>query len=95
MSSLRASADSLLAALTTAQQQRDQRPNLVDGPDGLECEWAAFERSTMHKAVNAARSENGLSPAPVEAIINAELQAVGHSDYSRKFASYCAELTAK
>ncbi|WP_329212301.1 hypothetical protein [Streptomyces sp. NBC_01708] len=95
MSSLREPTDALLAALSAAQEQRGQRPNLVDGPDGPECEWAAFERATMHKAVNAARSENGLSPAPIEAIINAELQAVGHSDYSRKFAYFCAELVSQ
>ncbi|MFG2540695.1 hypothetical protein ACGFU4_36195 [Streptomyces sp. NPDC048511] len=95
MSNLRESTDALLAALTAAQEQRGQRPNLVGGPDGPECEWAAFERATMHKTVNAARSENGLPPAPIEAIINAELQAVGHSDYSRKFAYLCAELVSQ
>lgn len=95
MSSLRASTDSLLAALTAAQEQRDQRPDLVDGPDGPECEWATFERATMHQGVNDIRAERGLSAIPLDAVTRVERLAVGHSDYSRKFAFYCAELAAK
>ncbi|MBH0243106.1 hypothetical protein I3W98_10120 [Streptomyces cavourensis] len=95
MSSLRASTGSLLAVLTAAQEQRDQRAHLVDGPDGPECEWAVFERSTMHQGVNDIRAERDLPPIPLEAVIRVERLAIGHSDYSRKFAFYCAELAAK
>ncbi|MFE7485425.1 hypothetical protein [Streptomyces sp. NPDC057552] len=95
MNSLKASTDSLLAALTRAQEQRGQRPELVDGPDGPECEWAAFERTTMHQGVNDIRAERDLPHISLEEIVRVERLAVGHSDYSRKFAFYCAELAAK
>lgn len=90
--SLKAATDCLRATLTAAQTERDARPDLVDGPDGPECEWAAYERTRMHDTVNAIRSERGLSPVPVEDIVRVERLAVGHSDYSMKFAFYCAEL---
>ncbi|MFB6904875.1 hypothetical protein ACFCWB_11480 [Streptomyces bacillaris] len=85
----------LLAALTAAQKQRDQRAELVDGPDRPECEWVAFERSTMHQVVNDIRAEHSLPPIPPDAVIRVERLAAGHSDYSQKFAFHCAELAAK
>ncbi|MFE9832477.1 hypothetical protein ACFYPK_28080 [Streptomyces halstedii] len=91
---MRASTERLLAALTSAQEQRDQRQGFVDGPDGPECEWAAFERTTMHQGVNEIRAEYGLPPIPLEVVTRVEGLAVGHSDYSWKFAFYCAELVA-
>jgi hypothetical protein len=95
MSTLKAATDVLRATLATAQEERPQRPDLVDGPDGPECEWAVYERSRMHEAVNAIRAERGLTPLPVEEIARVERLAVGHSDYSSKFAYYCAELAVK
>lgn len=95
MSSLKAATDALRATLARAQEQRDERPDLVDGPDGPECEWAAYERARMHETVNAIRAEHGLTVVPVEDIIRVERQAVGHADYSLKFAFYCAELAGK
>ncbi|MGW2010826.1 hypothetical protein [Streptomyces nigrescens] len=95
MTSLRATTDVLRSTLARAQEERGQRPDLVDGPDGPECEWAAYERARMHETVNAIRAERLLPAAPVEDIIRAEQLAVGHSDYSRKFAFYCAELGEK
>lgn len=93
--SLKAATDCLRATLAAAQTERDQRPDLVDGPDGPECQWAAYERTRMHETVNAIRAERGLPAVPVEDIIRVERQAVGHSDYSLKFAFYCAELAEK
>ena len=90
--SLKAATDCLRATLAAAQEQRDQRPDLVDGPDGPECEWAAYERTRMHEQVNEIRAERGLPAVPVEDILRVERQAVGHSDYSLKFAFYCAEI---
>lgn len=90
--SLKAATDCLRATLAAAQAERDQRPELVDGPDGPECKWAAFERARMHEAVNAIRAERGLSALPLDAVVRVEQLAVGHSDYSLKFAFYCAEL---
>jgi hypothetical protein len=95
MTPLRAATDVLRATLAVAQEQRDQRPDLVDGPDGPECEWAAYERARMHETVNEIRAERNLPPVPVEDIVRVERMAVGHSDYSSKFALYCAELTAE
>ncbi|MFF8932398.1 hypothetical protein ACF1AO_34610 [Streptomyces longwoodensis] len=93
--SLKAAADCLRATLAGAQEQREQRPDVVEGPDGPECEWAAYERIRMHEKVNEIRAERGLPAVPAEDILRVERQAVGHSDYSLKFAFYCAELAEK
>lgn len=90
--SLKAATDCLRATLATAQEERAQRPDLVNGPDGPECEWTAYERTRMHDTVNAIRAERGLPALPVDDIVRVERLAVGHSDYSLKFAFYCAEL---
>lgn len=90
--SLKAATDCLRATLAAAQEERDKRPDLVDSPDGPECAWAAYERTRMHEKVNEIRAARGLSAVAVEDILRVERQAVGHSDYSRKFAFYCAEL---
>ncbi|MFD8609751.1 hypothetical protein [Streptomyces sp. NPDC059631] len=45
--------------------------------------------------VNEIRAEHGLPPVPLEEILRVEQQAGGHSDYSLKFAFYCAELAQK
>lgn len=95
MSSLKAATDVLRTTLARAQDERGQRPGLVEGPDGPECEWAAYERDRMHEAVNTIRADRGLPAVQVEDIVRAERLTVGHSDYSRKFAFYCAELAEK
>ncbi|WP_306317233.1 MULTISPECIES: hypothetical protein [unclassified Streptomyces] len=95
MTTLKAATDMLRATLAAVQAERDQRLGLVDGPGGPECEWAAYERACMHDAVNAIRAERGLPPVPVDGIIRADRLAAGHSDYSHKFAFYCAELAER
>jgi hypothetical protein len=94
-SHLKAFTDVLRATLTREQELRGLRPHLVDGPDGTECAWARYERNRMHEKVNDLRADLGLPPLPLEDILRAERQAVGHSDYSLKFALYCAELVEK
>lgn len=74
--------------LTTAQTERRHRQNIING----ELEWVRHERQTMHTAVNQARAEHGKPPVPLNAVEHAEDLASGHSDYTRKFAFYCAEL---
>ncbi|WP_327066817.1 hypothetical protein [Kitasatospora sp. NBC_01302] len=74
--------------LATAQAERHLREDVIDG----ELEWVAHERTTMHRAVNKARAELGKQPLPISAVEAVEQQAVGHSDYSSKYAPYCAEL---
>ncbi|MEV3999068.1 hypothetical protein AB0K62_25895 [Streptomyces halstedii] len=44
--------------------------------------------------MNEIRAEYGLPPIPLEVVTRVEGLAVGHSDYSWKFAFYCAELVA-
>jgi hypothetical protein len=92
---LKATTDVLRATLAATQEERDRRPDLVEGPDGPECEWAAYERARMHETVNAIRSDRSLPPVSVDDIVRVERLAVGHSDYSSKFALYCAELAEK
>lgn len=79
--------------LIAAQEERPLRQELVRLPDGSEeCEWVAFEREAMHRAVNQVRAENGLDEVPVESVRRVERLAEGHYDYTSKFALYCAEL---
>lgn len=93
--SLKAATDCLHATLIAAANEREKRPEFIDGPDGPECEWAAYERARMHETVNELRADRGLPAVPLEEIVRVERLAVGHSDYGRKFAFYCAELTEK
>lgn len=95
MTSVKAATDVLRAALATAQAERERRPDLVDGPDGPECGWVGYERARMHETVNAIRAERGLPAIAADDIVRVERLAVGHSDYSLKFAFYCAELATK
>lgn len=90
--SLRDLAGDFREILAAAQEKRGDRPDLVTADGRLECAWAAYERSVMHEAVNRVRADTGLTPLPIEAVTRVENLAVGHSDYSRKFAFYCAEL---
>jgi len=92
---LKTTTDRLYAVLVAAQKERDQRPDLIEGPDGPECEWARFERNAMWTEVNRICSERGLPPVLLTQMLDAERQAVGHSDYSLKYALYCAEITEK
>lgn len=80
--------DRMYAALTAAQAERPKRQDLV----GDEPAWVRYERDTMWAEVNAARAEAGLPAALLGDLIRAEQQAVGHSDYTSKYALYCAEL---
>ena len=70
------------AILAEAQKQRPQRNKMVGG----ELEWIVYERQVMFKAANSWRKVS------MEQIMKAERSACGHSDYSHKFALYCAEI---
>lgn len=83
--------DRMHAALVAAQAERPKRQAMM----GDEPEWVVFERGTMWTAVNAVRAENGLEPAAMAEMLRAEQGAVGHSDYTTKYALYCAELAVK
>lgn len=92
MTILKDTTDHLYGILLKAMNQREQRFDLVPGPDGVEFEWAAYERSCMHEAVNVLRASRSLDQLPIEEVIRVERTASGHSDYARKYAFYCAEL---
>lgn len=70
-----------LAALTTAQQFRSQ------GGD-----WHTYEMAVMLVEVNFIREQRGLTLATMAVLERVERQAVGHSDYTNKFALYASEL---
>lgn len=80
--------DQFRETLATAQAERHLREDVIDGEVG----WVLYELHAMHQAVTQARAELGKQPLPISAVEAAEQQAVGHSDYSSKFALYCAEL---
>ena len=54
---------------------------------------AAAVASAAHTAL--AREAAGFPPVPLEAVARVEQQAVGHVDYTAKFALYCAELATR
>jgi hypothetical protein len=68
--------------LAAAQIHRHKRDRRINGA----AEWITFERQVMFDAVNKLR------PTTMERLKSAERCAVGHSDYSHKFALHCAEL---
>lgn len=83
------------ALLSATQAERHLRPDLVTVNGQPECEWASYERKVMHREVNLAREAAGFPPVPLEAVARVEQQAVGHVDYTAKFALYCAELATR
>lgn len=76
--------DTLLNKLGEAQRQRGKR-----------LDWIEHERAAMLDAVNCERTCMRKLPLLLEDIERIEQQALGHSDYSLKFALYGAELVHK
>lgn len=91
---LHAFSDSLREVLAAAQEQRHQRPDLINTAHGPECAWAVHEREVMLDAVNRLRVglDANLPPVTMAEVEQADQSAAGHVDYSRKFAWGCAEL---
>jgi uncharacterized protein YkwD len=84
------------SALIRAQSERGERQDMTYDPRGNpEVAWAAYERAKVLEAVNQVRAEFHLPPVTAEDVFRAEQMAVGHSDYTKKFALYCAELALK
>ena len=71
----------LLCVLETAQTKR-----------GRDLSWIVYERRMMWQAVNRLRAARRKAALPVTDIERVEKLAVGHTDYTQKFARYCAEL---
>jgi hypothetical protein len=80
--------DKLLAVLEREQALRSTRYRL----NLNEPEWVIAERKAMFETVNAIRAKHGFPDIDMMDILSVERSATGHSDYSSKFALYCAEL---
>lgn len=85
--------DHLLGVLSKAQKERPKLQAEVQvSPNRWEFAWVTYERLQMLSAVNIERAKRGLSLLTAEDIQRVEQMALGHSDYSLKFALYCMEL---
>jgi len=82
-------AETFQKVLMEAQKLRPQKSKWI----GDELEWIIYERKIMLDVVNAERFRRGL-PAVVD-VGKAERCAMGHIDYTQKFALYCAELAVQ
>lgn len=82
--------------LADFQKNREDRPAgvpvTIRGRTYLEPAWAVFEVESMHDTINRLRASNGQPGITMDDVWTAEGLAKGHSDYSIKFALYCAEL---
>lgn len=88
MTSFRPMFQKMLDILSEAQTHRHERDHWVGG----ELEWIKMEQQSMLEAVNEEREKLRRVKITMEDLIRVEQTAVGHSDYSRKFAAGCARL---
>jgi uncharacterized protein YkwD len=79
-------AETFKKVLMEAQKLRPMKSKWI----GTELQWVIDERKTMLDAVNAERFRRGLPP--VANVDKAERCAMGHIDYTQKFALYCVEM---
>jgi hypothetical protein len=84
--------DDMKRVLVEAQGERRLRPDVVDTPGGQDMAWAVYERDVMLGAINERRGAYGLPSVGGAEISAVESMAMGHSDYTAKFAMYCADL---
>jgi hypothetical protein len=75
--------DQILAGLSAKQKERRK---------AVDIEWVENERNFMFEQVNHYRQLAGKPPLTMDKIVRVETMAMGHCDYSSKFALYCAEL---
>ena len=99
MSNRRKIQEQLLEVLSDAQGERNKRRELVTCVawwDKSKTEnipgWCEYEREVMLGEVNKLREKKGLPLIGPLDIARVESMAMGHCDYSSKFALYCAEL---
>src|SRR5690349_13820024 len=86
--------DYMFGVLVEAQKRRHEpaMQELVSLGEVSELRWVLHERAQMVRHVNKAREGLGYPPVSEDAVHAAERQAEGHSDYTRKYALYCADL---
>ena len=92
--------EQMLRVLSAAQADRKLRPDMVMITDawGHHTQtpaWNVHEMNVMLNEVNTLRAAKCLPLVSLNDIQKVESMACGHSDYSHKFALYCAELTFK
>lgn len=80
--------DVFIKKLSAEQKHRETRNKIING----ESEWVVAERQFMIDLTQKTRKEIGFEPVEESLILRAEREACGHSDYSSKFALYCAEI---
>lgn len=82
--------DRLLKVLEKAQERRPE----LRGDKLIENEpaFVHYERHQLFNAVLQERQKLNKPPIQLSEIKRVETMACGHSDYSSKFALYCAEL---
>jgi len=81
--------------LSDAILERGKRSSLIyDEITGKsELEWAIYERQKMLSLVNQLRKQRNIPLVTEQTVLRrCEWPAVGHHDYVRKYAFYCAEL---
>ncbi|KXO90955.1 Uncharacterised protein (plasmid) [Tsukamurella tyrosinosolvens] len=81
--------DDFSAALTQAASEREIRSAILGSGEPA---WVEYERNVMLFAVNNARLERGRPVVDSADVLRVENTAVGHVDYTFKFALRCAEL---
>lgn len=91
--SVRTLSEVLFLGLEEQCKLRRERNRMVHNHAGKpEPEWIVREREFMHQQVNIERATLHKTAVPITDIERVESMACGHSDYTRKFAIYCAEL---
>lgn len=88
----------LFELLSREQQLRFSRTSFErDTIDNLTVPtWVLAERRAMLGMVNKLRSNSGLGPIDEVTLVRlAESEAVGHCDYSTKYALYASELVGR
>lgn len=85
----------ILDKLVDAVAERKARPEEITTENGREFAWIVHERETVFNAVTQERAKLGKAAIPITEVIRVERMAVGHSDYTTKFALYCAELVLR
>lgn len=68
-------------------EHKKREKRIKDGED-----WILLEQQTMQQAVNDIRASLNRPSVSLEDVTRAEIGALGHTDYARKFSLYCAEL---
>lgn len=80
--------------LVSFQSNRDSR-RWID-PETGQPAWIRYELMRMFWTVNDYRSSHGYrTMVALHEVEAAEGMAAGHSDYTKKFALYCAELALR